>query len=110
MFRLATFAGGLATAAVSLAAPALADESGYIARLEKAQVSHMSSGDAIRWGYTACDSLRNGSSVPSTITMLENAGGFGTRHAGTILGAAASELCPEQYHTVMDWAHGQTGA
>lgn len=110
MFTVATLAGGLVLAAVSLAAPAVADESGYVARLEKTQVSHMSPRDALHWGYAVCDSLRNGTPVPSTISVLKNAAGFSARHAGTVVGAAASELCPEQYQIVMDWAHGQTGA
>lgn len=110
MVKGATLAVGLAIATVCLAAPAVADQSGYLERLDKAQVSHMSPGDALQWGYAACDSLRDGAPVPSTISMLKNAGGFSGRHAGTITGAAASELCPEQYATVMDWAHGQTGA
>lgn len=110
MFRVGTLAGGLVVAAVWLAAPALADESGYVGRLENANGSHMSPQDALRWGNAACDSLRNGTPVPSTISMLENAGGFTTRQAGTVVGAAASELCPDQYQNVMDWAHGETGA
>ncbi|GFG76509.1 DUF732 domain-containing protein [Mycobacterium botniense] len=110
MLKGATLAAGLAVAAVCLAAPAAASESGYLARLDKAQVSHMSPEDALHWGYAACDSLRNGTPVRSTIDMLKNAGGFSGRHAGTVVGAAASELCPDQYQNVMDWAHAQTGA
>lgn len=109
ILRVATFAGGLAVAAVALAGPATASELGYIKRLEKAQVAHMSNGDALHWGYAACDDLRNGTPVPSTISMLRDAAGFTNRDAGTIIGAATTELCPDQYQAAMGWAHGQAG-
>ena len=109
MFKTLTLAGGLAVAAVVLAPPATANESGYITRLEKAQVSHMSNGDALHCGYAASDELRNGTPVPSTISMLRDAGGFTNRDAGTIIGAATSELCPGQHGPALDWARGQVG-
>lgn len=67
----------------------------------------MSEADALHWGYTACDALRAGTPVPDAIALLENDAGFNNRHAGIVLGAAAAELCPDEYQIVLDWAHGQ---
>ncbi|WP_343599285.1 DUF732 domain-containing protein [Mycobacterium sp.] len=109
MFRIAALAGGLAVAAIVVAPPAGASESDYLTRLKNTDISVMSPTDALHWGQAACDSLRDGTPVPSTISMLEDTAGFRPRHAGQLLGAAAAELCPDQYQTVMDWAHGQIG-
>ncbi len=110
MLKFSAAFAGLALAATCFSPSAFADESEYLARLDKAQVSHMSARDALSWGYTVCDKLRAGDSVPEVLTVLEDAGGFRRRHAGVIIGAAAHELCPDQYQTVMDWAHEQTHA
>ncbi|MGF2945123.1 DUF732 domain-containing protein [Mycobacterium sp. Lab-001] len=107
IFRVALISCALATAAFWLAAPAVADESAYIARLNKAQVAHMSQADALHWGYATCNMLRSGATVPEAVTMLEESAGFSNRHAGVVLGAAAAELCPDQYQAVVNWAHDQ---
>jgi hypothetical protein len=109
IFRAATLIGGFAVVAVALAAPAVADESAYVARLKRAQVAHMSIVDALYWGHAACDSLRSDASVPATITLLEEDAGFTNRSAGIVVGAAAAELCPDEYQIAMDWAHDQFG-
>ncbi len=108
MLKLSAAFAGLAFAASCFSPHASADESGYLARLDKAQVSHMSPQGALHWGYVVCDVLRTGASVPEVLSILEDAAGFRRRHAGIIIGAAAYELCPDQYQNVTDWAHEQT--
>lgn len=107
ILRVATLTGGLAVAAVSLAAPASAGDAEYIARLERNHVSYMSQHDALSWGHSVCGALRGGTPVLSAIDLLKDGGGFTTRDAGTIVGAATTELCPDQNQNVMNWAHGQ---
>jgi|GEM_PF-2366515 len=109
MVRIAALAAGLTVTTVLAAAPAAASESGYLMRLEKANISAMSAADALHWGTAACDALRDGTPPDETISMLRNDAGFRPRHAGQLLGAAVAELCPDQYQTVMDWAHAQIG-
>ncbi|WP_081485256.1 DUF732 domain-containing protein [Mycobacterium xenopi] len=110
MFRTLTLTSGLAVAAVCLAVPASADHAGYLARLDRNHVSYVSQPDAVHWGSSVCDELRNGADVPAVVSTLKNNGGFTTRDAGAIIGAATSELCPDQHQTAMQWAYGQTGS
>jgi hypothetical protein len=109
MFRTLTLTSGLVITAVFLAAPSSADHAGYLARLDRNHVSYVSPPDAVQWGSSVCDELRNGADVPAVLFTLKNSGGFTTRDAGAIIGAATSELCPDQHQTAMDWAYGQAG-
>ncbi|KAA8957422.1 DUF732 domain-containing protein [Mycobacterium sp.] len=109
MVRIAALAAGLAITTVLAATPAVASESGYLIRLERANITIISPEDALHWGTAACDSLRAGAPPAETISMLRNVAGFRPRHAGQLLGAAVAELCPDQYQDVMDWAHAQIG-
>lgn len=69
----------------------------------------MSSGDALRWGYAACDDLSTGMPVPSTISLLRNDAGFTNRDAGTIIRAATTELRPDVHQRAIAWARGRAG-
>lgn len=108
MLRTLTLATVLA-ATVALAAPARADDPEFLTRLERSHVSYVSPSDALAWGRSVCDQLRDGQPLPSVFSALQNGGGFTNRDAGAIIGAATSELCTDQYQTAMDWARGQLG-
>ncbi|EUA76355.1 hypothetical protein I553_7337 [Mycobacterium xenopi 4042] len=62
--------------------PASADHAGYLARLDRNHVSYVSQPDAVHWGSSVCDELRNGADVPAVVSTLKNNGGFTTRDAG----------------------------
>jgi hypothetical protein len=89
-----------ATAAVALAAPAHADQSGndagFLAALSQAGITHSGAGHAIAAGRSVCELMDRGLSPMDTVTAVQGTNpGFTMEHAARFAAAAVTTYCPE---------------
>ena len=74
------------------------DGIGYLDALGQDLTARLPAGNAIGVGRGVCDNMRNGMSPASQVTALVRSNGITSDDAGSIIGAAALYLCPDQLH------------
>lgn len=85
----------LSAAALVGAAPAHADEGGYLAALQAAGVPVVIQATAISTGYTVCGQIRGGE---SPATAAQQWGIYSAAWGPAIVDAAQHNLCPDTLH------------
>jgi hypothetical protein len=79
-------------AVIALAAPAHADDQGYLSYLASHGVPAWPAGPGIKAGHDACNALRDGSSPESFISTM---GAMGALYGQTVVDGAHQFLCPQ---------------
>lgn len=97
-------------AAVSLSAPARADQYDFIGQLDSMGVSYESIADMIDIGKAVCHDLRDGVTPPPVLAKLKSTG-FAPAESAIILLSAIDNMCPDTKDDVVAWArnNGYTG-
>lgn len=80
------------TIAVTLAAPAHADEQSYLNYLASHGVPAWPAGPGVKAGHDACTALRDGGTPEGFIGRM---GAMGALYGQTVVYAAQHELCPD---------------
>lgn len=78
-------------AVIALAAPAHADDQGYLNYLASHGVPGWPAGPGLKAGHDACNALRDGSSPESFISTM---GAMGALYGQTVVDGARQYLCP----------------
>ncbi|MBU9766055.1 DUF732 domain-containing protein [Mycobacterium sp. TNTM28] len=94
--------------AVTLAAPAHADQYDFVAQIDNQGVYYSSITEVIDQGKMACRLLRGGAGVPAALNYVAR-GGYADYETVIVVVAAAQNMCPDVTPVLAAYAKANAG-